>query len=36
MLKQIFAVTALNLRGIPQRPLASLVIVVGIAAVVGL
>jgi putative ABC transport system permease protein len=35
MLKQIFAITALNLRGIPQRPLASLVIVVGIAAVVG-
>jgi putative ABC transport system permease protein len=35
MFKQILAVTALNLKGIPQRPLASLVIVVGIAAVVA-
>jgi len=35
MLQQIFAVTLMNLRAIPQRLGASLVIVIGIAGVVG-
>ena len=35
MLQQILAVTLMNLRAIPQRLGASLVIVIGIAGVVG-
>ncbi len=35
MWKQIAAVTGMNLRSVPQRPAASLVVVIGVAGVVG-
>lgn len=35
MWKQIAAVTAMNLRSVPQRPAASLVVILGVAGVVG-
>jgi len=35
MLKQIFAITAMNLKGVPQRPLGTLVTITGVATMVA-